>query len=58
MKTDQYLHMVDSQIREAKENMEIVEQSYREAKAKYDALLSSKESYIRWVMGGKELEAR
>ena len=56
MNSSNYLDMVNAQIRDAKENMDTVEKSYREAKAKYDALLNSKESYIRWVMGDKELK--
>lgn len=50
MRNDEYLKMVDRQLQEAKENMELVEKSYREAKAKYDSILSFKESYIQWVM--------
>lgn len=48
MNTDQYLRMVDSQLEEAKLNMELAEKGYREAKAKYDGILSFKEKYNQW----------
>lgn len=50
MDKEQYLKMVDEQIREARDNMILIEQSYIGARAKFDALLKSRESYIRWVM--------
>jgi hypothetical protein len=53
MDKEKYLEMVDAQLREAREHMEAVHKSFIEAKAKYDSLRSSKESYIFWVMGEK-----
>jgi hypothetical protein len=49
MNTDKYLRMVDSQLQEAKEVVELTEKAFKEAKAKYDGILSFKESYIEWV---------
>lgn len=57
MNGSKYLDMVNAQIRDAKENMEILEKSYLEAKAKHDALLNSKESYIRWVTGDNDVHS-
>jgi uncharacterized protein (DUF3084 family) len=56
MKSSQYLEMIDSQLRESKENLDNIQKQYREVKAKHDALLNSRESYIRWVMGDEELQ--
>jgi hypothetical protein len=49
MDKDQYLQMVDSQLQEAKENMELAEKTYKELKAKYDGILNFKEKYIQWI---------
>lgn len=56
MDTEQYLKMIDAQIREAKELVESTEKSFREATARHQALLSSKESYIWWVVNGGDVE--
>jgi hypothetical protein len=55
MNSDQYLQMVNAQLKEAKENMDLTEKAYRESKAKYDGILSFKEKYIQWI-GEKDNE--
>jgi hypothetical protein len=55
MDTDQYLQMVESQLQEAKENMELAEKAYKESKAKYDGILSFMDAYKKWI-GEKEHE--
>lgn len=53
MDTNQYLQMIDAQLSEAKEHMESMHKSFLESKARYDALRSSKDSFIEWVVGEK-----
>jgi hypothetical protein len=53
MNRDQYLDMVDTQLRDARDNMDLIEKSYKEAKAKHDSILKFRNSYIEWLVGNK-----
>lgn len=50
MDQDQYLLMIESQVKEAAENAGDALKKYREAQAKLDALIKLKADYHIWVV--------
>jgi hypothetical protein len=50
MDKDQYLQMIDTQLTEAESNMNDAQKKFLEEKAKYDAIMRMRESYIKWVV--------
>jgi hypothetical protein len=50
MDKDRYLQMIDTQLTEAESNMNDAQKKFLEEKAKYDAIMRMRESYIKWVV--------
>jgi hypothetical protein len=50
MDKDQYLQIINDQLKEAEANMNDAHKKFLEEKAKYDAIMRMRESYIKWVV--------
>jgi hypothetical protein len=49
MDKDQYLQMINSQLKEAEANMKDAENTFKSAKAKYDSIEDFKQKYLFWM---------
>jgi hypothetical protein len=46
---DQYLQMIDNQLKEARDNMKDAEKNFKSAKAKFKAIEDFKQKYLFWM---------
>jgi hypothetical protein len=49
MDKDQYLQMINAQLKEAEANMKDAETTFKSAKAKYDSIEDFKQKYLFWM---------
>jgi hypothetical protein len=49
MNKDQYLAMVDAQLKEARDNMKDAEKNFKSAEAKYKAMEDFRQKYLFWI---------
>jgi hypothetical protein len=49
MDKDQYLQMINAQLKEAEANMKDAENTFKSAKAKYDSIEDFKQKYLFWM---------